>query len=300
MRTSRLRSVIGTAVCGANMMTMIPAATAIETSARMRRPRAARARSRSSSASCAASVGATPDRLGRRPRADVVAGRLDGADERRPIRDVGPVADRRRLGRQVDGRLLDARRLAEEALDPVDARRAGHALDRQGQLAGRWRVHTPWEYSIGPTVRDSRYARTSRHPHHDPGPVGSVPPRRHGTRCRGRRLADHRAGVRRGPGETPRRRGRERARRPARRSAPDPPRRRRWPRSRACWRAGRPGAPSPSTWPTVRRGTGGSSRRSRRSRGARPRATARSPGRSGHRGRRGRSVAPWAGTRSAC
>ena len=64
--------------------------------------------------------------------------------------------------------------LAQEALDPVDARRAGHPLDGQGQLGGRSVIHTPQEYITGlvcqtPLMSDRAAIRTSI-----PGPWGPL------------------------------------------------------------------------------------------------------------------------------
>ena len=75
--------------------------------------------------------------VGRGPsggRLEIVAGGLDGPDQVGPARDVGPIPDRRDLGRQVDRRVVDAGRLAQEPLDPMDARGTGHAGDRQRDL----------------------------------------------------------------------------------------------------------------------------------------------------------------------
>ena len=61
-------------------------------------------------------------------QARVVAGGLDRGQDLLD-RYLGPGDDGRPLGRQVDIGNLDAVDLAQVALDPVDARRAGHALD---------------------------------------------------------------------------------------------------------------------------------------------------------------------------
>ena len=95
---------------------------------------------------------------GRRPidtrgglRPDLVAGGLDGLHQLVAAGDARINADRGLLGGEVDRRLLDARRLLEEALDAVHARGAGHALDGQDDLDGlrglREGRHTRGEYS---------------------------------------------------------------------------------------------------------------------------------------------------------
>src|SRR6185503_395675 len=62
--------------------------------------------------------------------------------------DVREITDRGRLGGEVDRSRLDAVGLAEESLDPVDARGARHAGDGQVDLDGGsgGRFHTPPEY----------------------------------------------------------------------------------------------------------------------------------------------------------
>ena len=133
---------------------MIPSATPIETPARTQQvARLARAQRRPPRRSGRARRGrgrARPARRGAAP--DVVAGRLDRADELRPPDLVGQVPDRRHLGGEIHHGLLDARRALQEALDPVDARGAGHALDRAGRAARSavlrsGRLHTPREYT---------------------------------------------------------------------------------------------------------------------------------------------------------
>ena len=179
---------------------------------------------------------------------------------------VGQVADRRRLGRQVDRRRLDARRLAQEALDPVDAGRAGHALDRQGQLE--------WSASLfilpgsipsaglceTRAMPDSAVIRTTI-----PGPWGPFHLRRH--RPRRRRVA----WLTTEPASTPSWRGASTSRSRTRATSDRTIRggsssMRGLARSRAC----SPGADPPrrrrSTCATGRPGTGASSRPWRRSR----------------------------------
>ncbi len=77
-------------------------------------------------------------RLGRGPWAgpDVIAGRRDRLDQLGPTGDLRQVADRGDLGREVHVGALDAVRRAQEAFDPVDAGRAGHALDGKLDLGG--------------------------------------------------------------------------------------------------------------------------------------------------------------------
>ena len=147
------------------------------------------------------------DLVGDRPRwragvgsgrsiADVVAGGFDGADEGRPIGDLGQVVDGRHLGGEVDGGRLDAGRLPQEALDAVDAGRAGHPLDGKGEFGGRGVVsHTPWEYTTRPPVRDSGDERSCRHLPQHPRSVGSVLRRRDRAWRGRRRLADDRGRV---------------------------------------------------------------------------------------------------------
>ncbi len=95
-------------------------------------------------------------RRGGRAGTHVVAGRFDGADQSGSIGEARVVVDRGGLGGEVDRGLVDAGRLAQESLDPIDARRAGHPLDGEGHLGGGHRVtHTPWEYTIGGSVRHS-------------------------------------------------------------------------------------------------------------------------------------------------
>ena len=65
---------------------------------------------------------------------------------------VGQVADGRHLGREVDRRRLDAGRLPQEALDAIDARRAGHPLDRERQLGGGARASVILPGSISPAL----------------------------------------------------------------------------------------------------------------------------------------------------
>ena len=79
-------------------------------------------------------------------RADLVAGGLDGPDERVPARDGRVERDGGPLGGEVDGRVTDPGGLREEALDAVDARGAGHPLDGQDDL-DRLAGHTPREYT---------------------------------------------------------------------------------------------------------------------------------------------------------
>ncbi len=156
---------------------------------------------------------------------------------------VGPVVDRGRLGREVDRRRLDARRLAQEPFDPIDARRARHPLDGERQLGGgrgrRCARHTPWEYIIRVPVRHSPDAGSGRHPNLVPGPVGTVPCRSHERRRSSR-----------SSGGRPRRRSRRACVAGSEVRSSRPPRHRRtilgWricvppcPRSRRCWPAGR-------------------------------------------------------------
>ena len=115
---------------------MIPSATAIEATAWISSdPRLAGPLDVVRASAPPRASGAS-GRLVGRARPDVVAGRLDGADEGVPVGSCGVEADRRDLGREVDRRRFHAGCLPQVALDPVDAGRAGHALDGQRQLGG--------------------------------------------------------------------------------------------------------------------------------------------------------------------
>ena len=66
------------------------------------------------------------------------------------------ITNRRALGGEVDAHLTDAIRLAQEAIDAIHARGAGHPDDREGDLRrlarchARWfsqGLHTPGEYT---------------------------------------------------------------------------------------------------------------------------------------------------------
>ena len=241
---------------------------------------------------------------GVRSIANVVAGGFDGTDQGAAVGDVGQVADGRHLGREVDRRGLDAGRLAQEALDAVDAGRAGHPLDGKGQFG--W-SRLGQSYSLGVYHRPScaRLCEVSdpvaiyrQHPRS----VGSVLRRRDGAwRRRGRLADDARTGSRRvSSGDSVARSLRPtRSTRTTRASATSAlatggargaPRRR-----------GPPAAGAASTWRTVRPGIATSSARSPRIPfGSRRRATARSPVASARRGPRVPSAARSAGTRSAC
>ena len=69
-------------------------------------------------------------------RPDVVARRLDRAHELCATNLAGQVLDRRDLGGEIHDGILDAGGALQEALDPIDARGTGHALDGQRQLDG--------------------------------------------------------------------------------------------------------------------------------------------------------------------
>ena len=123
------------------MRTMIPAATRSRPPPGCPSSRCSRARERSVSSSSAARVAtAAPAALGlgrlEGARADLVAGPLDRRHELGPADPLGEVADRGDLRGEVDAGLLDAVGLAQEPLDPVAARGAGHADDREGDLHG--------------------------------------------------------------------------------------------------------------------------------------------------------------------
>ena len=61
----------------------------------------------------------------------LVAGRLDRRRKRRQVSGTRIEPDGGSLRREIDVGCLDAIDLVEEPSDPVDARRAGHALDRE-------------------------------------------------------------------------------------------------------------------------------------------------------------------------
>ena len=75
----------GIAVCGANIRTMIPSATAIETDAWTSRARASRVAVERRPRELASASDAGGGRAAGRAVADVVAGRLDGADQGGPV-----------------------------------------------------------------------------------------------------------------------------------------------------------------------------------------------------------------------
>ena len=73
-------------------------------------------------------------RFGVRCRLERVPRGFDRGFQLRPTRDLRQVPDRRRLRRQVHDGVRNAGRLLQEAFDAVDAARAGHALDGEGDL----------------------------------------------------------------------------------------------------------------------------------------------------------------------
>ena len=293
-------SSIGISVCGQNIRTMIPTATARATTASTEEP---------------VRVAVSFGRVGRpRPRAtsapgrrllrgalglQVVAGRLDRRDELRPPGGLGQVADRRDLGREVDRRVgLDAGRLAEEPLDPVDAARAGHALDREGDR-GEGRGSGLRSYSLGVYQPPSR-GRPCQTAHFRPcaigprrrrrRPVGPGPPRGQRPRRRRVRVDDALRAVRGAAGAAvPVGRVRD---------PPSGPRRGRPPARGLPRRSPTRVRPADRPRRIGRRGTRRSSGRCARCRGAAWRATARSPGPSTGPAPPGRSAGPSAGTRS--
>ena len=93
-----------------------------------------------------------------------VAGVCNDARKIGGASDIWEIADRGALGGKVDAHLTDAVRLAQETVDPIDARGAGHPGDGEGDLSRLHRrgncwcarvLHTPGEY------RASRGARLS-------------------------------------------------------------------------------------------------------------------------------------------
>jgi hypothetical protein len=189
-RASQLRVVIGTLACGQNRTSIRPAATAIETLAWIR--------SWWRSALGPARRGRPRGRPSARFGPDVVAGRLDGRDQLQRPGDGRVDGHRGPLRGQVDVGLEDAVGLVQEALDAVDARGAGHPLDRQDDLDRGAGIHTPRQYAtpilpggIGRAVQRwyvgwiegrNRIARCARR--------GSLCTPRHGTPDQHRRLGD--------------------------------------------------------------------------------------------------------------
>ena len=91
--------------------------------------------------------------------ARVIARALDGADERLDRRCGGIVADRGRLGREVDRRVR-AGQPVEDLLDARRAGRAGHSLEREGGLRLRTRgdIHSRIIPYGGILVKSARQA----------------------------------------------------------------------------------------------------------------------------------------------
>ena len=156
-RTIRLMSSIGTTVWGQNIATMIASGDTD------RDDGLAEDLLGVSRAPGGVGVGGLAERprrrrFGVRRRLERVPRGLDRGFQLRPARDLRQVADRRRLRREVDDGVGDAGRLLQEAFDAVDAARAGHALDREGDLdrgrggRGRRCRHTPGEYSREDTI----------------------------------------------------------------------------------------------------------------------------------------------------
>ena len=145
------------------------------------------ARARSSAANASRAQARRTRRVARRRRAvsDVVPGGLDGLDERGAIGDVGVIADRRHLRREVDRRAVDAGRLARNrSMRFTHDAQVIPSMGREISVRAVWRrVHTPWEYTIG--VLRHRTAQTDGMPIEaltatDPRAVGTRPRRRHG------------------------------------------------------------------------------------------------------------------------
>ncbi len=190
--------------------------------------------------------------------------RFDRGFQFRPARDFGQVADRRRFRREIHDGVGDAGRLLQETFDTVDAARAGHALDWEGDFdrgrggRGRRCRHTPGEYSREDTIPDAR--RHVRHRRRRRA-VGPRSPR--GDLGRRRRARNPRAarGLRRPARAAASVRGRKRDRIPSwiRRSA----------RSRSSWAEGAGRSTCRSISRIGRHGIRRSSPRSGRFRGAR-------------------------------
>ena len=208
------------------MRTMIPIATPMLTADWIPSSRCSRARIRSvsssSSSTCVAASTAPVARASAassEPGADLVARLLDRPDELGAPDGLGQVADRGHLGREVDVRLDDAVGLAQEPLDPVAARGAGHPDDGERDL-DRWPgagaaddggrgdagAHTPPEYntaSDGPVAPGRRSGRPSGYTPAMPRPAASPPAALPGgvrarARGRGRARDAGRAAPRRG------------------------------------------------------------------------------------------------------
>ena len=88
--------------------------------------------------------------LGAAIGADRVTGRLDGGHQAASVDHGGVEADGRPFGGEVHRGVRHAIGLAQESLDPVDARRTGHADDRQRQFGGRFgMLHGCTQYTTG-------------------------------------------------------------------------------------------------------------------------------------------------------